>query len=184
MDIIPSQTYLVAECSEDEYGNVFSKITNDPEIQIVAAVHERYPQPGNPNALELWFPIAYGDRFCRFCGMQMTKPSDAGTEADGTPSEAYCCHCYNNGAFENATPDKLIADVKALIDIEAGHPGLLSSPLLTYIQKWLSNTESKDITDTFPELLAALVDGQDCDFTGTKWEREWLSDGKVCHCPA
>ena len=32
-------------------------------------------------------------------------------------------------------------------------------------------------------LYGSLVDGQDCDFTGTKWEREWLADGKICHCP-
>jgi len=29
-----------------------------------------------------------------------------------------------------------------------------------------------------------LIDGQDCDFTGTQWEKEWLADGKVCHCIA
>ena len=35
-----------------------------------------------------------------------------------------------------------------------------------------------------PALLAELIDGQDCDFTNTQWEKEWLADGKVCHCIA
>lgn len=37
---------------------------------------------------------------------------------------------------------------------------------------------------SIPALHAELVEGQDCDFTGTQWEEEWLADGKVCHCLA
>lgn len=182
--IIPTQSYMVAECTSDQYGEVFGNIASDPNIQIIATVHERYPQPGNPDMLELWFPVAYGDKFCQLCGMQITKPSDIGTEADGTPSTSYCCHCYKGGSFENATPGKLIADVKALANIEVEYPGLLSSPLLNYIQNWLSLVESHKVTDALPELLSALIDGQDCDLANTQWEKGWLADGKVCHCLA
>jgi len=60
--IIPAQTYLVAECTSDKYGEIFGSVTNDPSIEIVGTVHERYPQPGNPNVLELWFPVAAGEK--------------------------------------------------------------------------------------------------------------------------
>ncbi len=58
--IIPAQTYMIVECTMETYGEVFGKITNDPNIKIVGTVHERYPQPANPNIVELYFPIAEG----------------------------------------------------------------------------------------------------------------------------
>ena len=64
--IIPAQTYLIAECTADIYGDVFGSITGDPNITIVGTVHERYPEPGNPNVLELWFPVAAGDELARW----------------------------------------------------------------------------------------------------------------------
>lgn len=36
---------------------------------------------------------------CQSCGMPMTKPEDFGTNADGTPNQEYCTHCYQGGAF-------------------------------------------------------------------------------------
>ena len=56
--IIPAQTYLVANCTGTTYGDVFAQITNDSNIEIIGTVHERYPEPGNPNVLELWFPVS------------------------------------------------------------------------------------------------------------------------------
>ena len=97
--IIPAQTYMTVKCTMDEYGIVFSKIVNDPKIQIVGTVHERYPEPGNPSIVELWFPIADGMMFCQSCYMPMTKPEKFGTEANGNPSLDYCCYCYANGDF-------------------------------------------------------------------------------------
>ena len=79
--------------------------------------------------------------------------------------------------------DKLIADVQQLADIENEHTGLLSRPLLSYIKEWLA-LESSEMTAAIPTLHKMLVDGQDCDFTGTQWEKEWLANGKVCHCIA
>jgi len=64
--IIPAQTYLIAECTADTYGDVFGSITGDPNITIVGTVHERYLGPGNPNVLELWFPVAAGDELARW----------------------------------------------------------------------------------------------------------------------
>ncbi len=36
---------------------------------------------------------------CQSCAMPMTAPELFGTESDGTPSEDYCVHCYQKGAF-------------------------------------------------------------------------------------
>lgn len=36
---------------------------------------------------------------CQSCGMPMNEEGDFGTEADGTGSEIYCCHCYRDGRF-------------------------------------------------------------------------------------
>ena len=96
---IPAQTYMVVPCTMKEYGEVFGKVTSDSSIQIVGTVHEHYPEPNNPNIVELYFPIADGMLFCQSCGMPLTKAEDFGTEADGSPSIDYCCHCYGNGAF-------------------------------------------------------------------------------------
>jgi predicted transcriptional regulator YdeE len=53
---IPAQVYLVAECTQDTYGEIFSSVMNNPAVKIIAAVHERYSQP-DTGVLELWFPI-------------------------------------------------------------------------------------------------------------------------------
>jgi predicted transcriptional regulator YdeE len=54
--LIPSQRYLVADCTQETYANVFSTIMNDSAIQIVGTVHERYPR-SNTGLIELWFPV-------------------------------------------------------------------------------------------------------------------------------
>ena len=98
--VVPAQTYIVVETTMDAaYGEAFAEVTNDPNISIIAAVHERYPQPGNPNIVELWFPIADGAMICQSCAMPLTKPEDFGTEANGENSLDYCCHCYVGGDF-------------------------------------------------------------------------------------
>ena len=116
--IIPGQTYLVADCTMDTYGEVFGKITGDPAINIVAAVHERYPEPGNPSVLELYFPIADGVLYCQSCGMPLSNETVFGTgstenvfgtEADGGQNLDYCCYCYENGAYTaNCTMEEMI----------------------------------------------------------------------------
>lgn len=125
------------------------------------------------------------NQICKSCGMPITKPEYFGTEANGNGNSNYCRHCYENGVqLKGVTMDNLIDDVQKLYDIENEHPGLLSKPLLSYIKDWLPIEDKSAKTTTLPILLAKLVDGQDCDFTGTQWEKEWLVDGKVCYCIA
>jgi predicted transcriptional regulator YdeE len=108
---IPAQTYLVADCTSDTYGEVFGRVTGDENISIVGTVHERYPEPGNPKLIELYFPIAAGMLFCQSCAMPMTKQEDFGTEADGGTSRDYCGYCYKQGRFETAdTMEQVIED--------------------------------------------------------------------------
>jgi hypothetical protein len=103
---------------------------------------------------------------------------------DFSENHVYCRHCYKSGALRGGvTIDELIADVQKLMDIEAGHPNLVSTPLLEYIKDWLTHDDTAK-TAAIPSLLSALIDGQDCDFSGTQWEKEWLADGRVCHCIA
>ena len=39
------------------------------------------------------------EKHCQSCYMPMNKPEDFGKEADGSPSQDYCVHCYENGDF-------------------------------------------------------------------------------------
>ena len=36
--------------------------------------------------------------FCQSCTMPLTEP-ELGTEADGSPSQSYCKHCYQAGKY-------------------------------------------------------------------------------------
>lgn len=121
---------------------------------------------------------------CKSCDMPMTKEEDLGTEKDGSFNCNYCHHCYENSELhKDITIDNLIADVQKLFNIEEEHPDLLSTPLLKYIEKWLVFDKFKKI-ESIPALYYELIDGQDCDYTGTQWEKFWLDDGRACHCEA
>ena len=39
------------------------------------------------------------EKRCQSCYMPMNNPEDFGKEADGSPSQDYCVHCYENGDF-------------------------------------------------------------------------------------
>ena len=176
--IIPAQTYLVVSASPDKYGEVFCEVMGDKDNIITGSIHEYYPVPDNPSVMELWFPVAAGMTFCKSCYIPMTKPDDFGNNRE------YCHYCSINGSLRGGvTIDALASDMKKLIDIETAHPNLVSTPLLAYIKNWLLLDEATKMA-TVPALLSELIDGQDCDFTGTQWEKEWLADGKVCHCIA
>lgn len=46
---------------------------------------------------------------CQSCGMPLKQDDDKGTEADGSKSEDYCAHCFQQGAFtQNVTVDEVI----------------------------------------------------------------------------
>lgn len=36
---------------------------------------------------------------CQSCGMPLKKGEDFGTKADGSKSDEYCFHCFQNGKF-------------------------------------------------------------------------------------
>jgi hypothetical protein len=38
-------------------------------------------------------------QFCQSCADPLLKPEDFGTNADGSKSGDYCCHCYENGSL-------------------------------------------------------------------------------------
>lgn len=53
---------------------------------------------------------------CQSCGMPLSRDAQGGgTEADGRKSSEYCSHCYQKGAFTDATMtvDKMVAGVTA-----------------------------------------------------------------------
>jgi len=52
--------------------------------------------------------------FCQSCAMPLTEPEHHGTEADGSKSEKYCVHCYEDGQFTQ--PD---ATLERMIEISA-----------------------------------------------------------------
>ncbi|MCL2353700.1 MAG: zinc ribbon domain-containing protein [Defluviitaleaceae bacterium] len=58
---------------------------------------------------------------CQSCGMEMKEAQLFGTEANGTPSDTYCCYCYKNGEFEdkNLTMQGMI-DICAPYLVDAG----------------------------------------------------------------
>lgn len=100
---IPEQTYLVADCTQESYGHIFSEVLMKylPEynLSMIGAAHEFYPEPNNPDHVMIYFPIAAGKLFCQSCGMPMMETAHLGNEADGSPNYDYCCYCYQNGAF-------------------------------------------------------------------------------------
>jgi len=47
--------------------------------------------------------------FCQSCGMPLDSEEVKGTNADGSKSEDYCAHCYQNGAFtQEVSMDEMI----------------------------------------------------------------------------
>lgn len=121
---VPSQTYLVARCKQDEYLSVFNGTileyipTNN--LQLVGAVHEHYPEPGNSTVVELYFPIAKGNYFCQSCGMPMGSDEVRGTEKDQSRSEDYCHYCYKDGDFTKEETMEEMIETCIPFEIEAG----------------------------------------------------------------
>ena len=182
--VIPAQTYLTVRTTMDKFMEVLSEVMAKCTFYVENSIHEHYPVPDDPSIVELFFPVAEGVVACKSCGMQMSLPEDFGTEADGGANFGYCRNCYEGGAFrKNVAMQDLSADVQKMLDVNKEHPGIISEPLFSIAANWLeSDDDAKKAA--IPSLLEALVDGQDCDLTGTPWEEDWLRDGKVCLCPA
>lgn len=61
---------------------------------------------------------------CGSCGMPLLDSTDAGTEADGSPSRGYCTHCYRDGAFvePDLTLEAYVERAAPLLAAELGMP--------------------------------------------------------------
>ena len=76
-------------------------------------------------------------KICQSCGMPMSKPEEFGTEANGSPSQMYCCYCYQNGAFEGGdTSLEEMIEVCAGIALESGEAKTLDEAK-AYLQEEL-----------------------------------------------
>lgn len=62
--------------------------------------------------------------FCESCGMPLLDPEDRGTEADGSKSTRYCCHCYQEGRFTepDLTREQMLDKYSPLLSAEFGMP--------------------------------------------------------------
>ena len=61
--------------------------------------------------------------------MPLTKTSDYGTNADGSASAEYCCHCFVKGAFQGyQTVEEAIADSVNF----AKYAGMTEEEMLAY----------------------------------------------------
>ncbi|MEZ5919977.1 MAG: zinc ribbon domain-containing protein [Parvularculaceae bacterium] len=79
---------------------------------------------------------------CQSCGMPLNK-DPGGTEADGSKSENYCSHCYQQGAFTKPemTASEMQQFVKAKMR-EMGFPGFLAGMFtagIPKLQRWQGN---------------------------------------------
>ncbi len=58
---IPAFTYIVANCSQNQYGDTFHYILKEfipsSNYTLAGAVQEYYPEPGNSDRIALYFPI-------------------------------------------------------------------------------------------------------------------------------
>ena len=52
---------------------------------------------------------------CQSCSLPLKKDGQFGTNADGSPCEEYCCHCFQRGAF--TAPDITLEE---MIDLCSG----------------------------------------------------------------
>lgn len=68
-------------------------------------------------------------QMCQSCSMPLTKPTDNGTNLDGSPSADYCCHCFVKGEFQGyQTVEEAIADSVNF----AEYAGMTKEEMLAY----------------------------------------------------
>lgn len=94
---VPASTYLVLTTNNDSYLKNYTYIIKEymPKhgLELIGAQHEKYPEPGNPDLIELYFPISRKPLTCKECGMPMLKSEEFGHDKDGTPNHQVCCYC-------------------------------------------------------------------------------------------
>jgi hypothetical protein len=114
----------VVTCSSQSYQDTFAEVVKEfipkHNFNIIGAVHEYYPQPGNSDWIELYFPIAKGNCFCQSCGMPMFQPQDHGMNKDESKNNDYCHYCYQNGAFTKEETMEQVIESCIPFEIKAG----------------------------------------------------------------
>lgn len=74
---------------------------------------------------------------CESCGMPLNKDEKfAGTEADGSLSEMYCRHCYENGKF--TMPDITVIEMKEMVTNK-----IIEMNLPKFVAKFLTRNTHK-----------------------------------------
>ena len=118
-----------------------------PGIDMVKLICVTFDVP-----LERFFemPASY---YCQCCSMPIADPELHGTEHDGTPSDAFCKYCYQDGSF---TADGVSMDefIEATADMEAQALGItreeavsLLGTLLPHLKRW-REAEAHDVCET------------------------------------
>jgi hypothetical protein len=80
-------------------------------------------------------------KICQSCGMPLQKEEDFGTNANGSKSEEYCFHCFQNGEFldEGITLEgKISKNVKFAVQMGMSEDEAwkLASEVLPKLKRW------------------------------------------------
>ena len=80
-------------------------------------------------------------KICQSCGMPLQKEEDFGTNANGSKSEKYCFHCFQNGEFldEGITLEgKISKNVKFAVQMGMSEDEAwkLASEVLPKLKRW------------------------------------------------
>ena len=74
---------------------------------------------------------------CQSCGMPLDKDEKGGgTEADGSLSEMYCSHCYENGNF--TSPDITVIEMREIVTNK-----IIEMKLPKFVAKFLTRNTYK-----------------------------------------
>ncbi len=74
---------------------------------------------------------------CGSCGMPLARDEDAGTEADGSLSTAYCTYCYRDGRFTEPDLTRELA-VGKYAPMMASHLGMPADRATEMVRQYLS----------------------------------------------
>lgn len=80
-------------------------------------------------------------QICQSCGMPLGNEDDFGTNANGSISEEYCFHCFQNGEFldEGITlQEKIEKNVKFAVQIgmSEAEARKMASNILPNLKRW------------------------------------------------
>jgi hypothetical protein len=83
-------------------------------------------------------------QICQSCGMPLEKKDDFGTNTNGSKSEEYCFHCFQNGEFldEGITlQEKIDKNVKFTVQIgmSEAEARKMASNILPNLKRWKTN---------------------------------------------